>query len=105
MIIQTPISRIDFPAPLPASPLVSPRQGLFPRPTANQNPDRPAEPSHWMDRRLDESGAAFRSGKNLQTEVCQNETGHLLDFQPFLPPGNNAIDTLKQRVGPYSDDC
>ena len=105
MIIQTPISRIDFPAPWRRFSLASRRQGLFPRPTTNQKPDRPATASDWLLPRLAKSGAAFRSGKNLQTEVCQNETGHLLDFQPFLPPGNNAIDTLKQRVGTYSDDC
>ena len=86
VIIQTPISRIDFPAPRAALPLVSLRRGLFPRPTANQKPARPAEASDWLDRRLEERGAAFRSSKNLQTEVCsRNETGHLLDFYPFLP--------------------
>ena len=96
MIIQTPISRIDFPAPRAALPLVSLRRGLYPRPTANQEQARPAEASDWLDRRLDESGAAFGSSKNLQTEVCsRNETGHLLDFHPFLPPATMQLIPLR----------
>ena len=98
MIIQTPISRIDFPAPQAAFPLASRRQGLFPRPTANQDPARPAEASDWSDRRLDESGAAFRSAKNFQTEVCRNQTGHLLDFHPFM----SLVAMLYNRISEWN---